>query len=95
MSFAKHEVRGRNNSIAYAPGYGRISMTNGSLQYQLENGPVILDTISRRDVADELRALNDQSSIPTDEDLQGFDEFMRASMAKEELQAMRAEDVEF
>ncbi|WP_425093448.1 hypothetical protein [Tropicimonas sp. S265A] len=92
VSFAKHEVRGRNNSIAYAPGYGRISMMNGSLQYQLENGPVILDTISRRDIADELRALNDQSSVPTDEDLESFDEFMRASMSKEELQAMRADE---
>ena len=95
VSFAKHEVRGRNNSIAYAPGYGRINMMNGSLQYQLENVPVILDTISRRDVADELRALNDQSNIPTVEDLASFDEFMRASLSKEELEAIRADSSEF
>lgn len=95
VSLAKHEVRGRRNSVAYAPGYGRINMMNGSLQYQLENGPVILDTISRRDIADELRALNDKSTIPTDEDIASFDEFMRASMSKDDIQAMRCSDADF
>lgn len=95
VSLAKHEVRGRRNSVAYAPGYGRINMMNGSLQYQLENGPVILDTISRRDIADELRALNDTSNIPTDEDIQSFDEFMQASMSKAEIEAMRGGQADF
>ena len=94
ISLAKHEVQGRSNSVAYAPGYGRINMMNGSLQYQLENGPVILDTISRRDIADELRALNDTSNIPTNEDIAFFDEFMRASMSKEELEAMRESSID-
>lgn len=89
VSFAKHEVRGKNNSVAFAPGYGRISMMNGSLQYQLENGPVILETISRRDIADELRALNDQTQIPTEQDIASFDEFMKASLSKEELDVPR------
>lgn len=89
VSLAKHEVRGKRNSVAYAPGYGRIDMMNGSLQYQLENGPVILDTISRRDIADELRALNDKSNIPTETDVESFDEFMKATMSKEELEAIR------
>ncbi len=91
VSLAKHEVRGRSGSVAYAPGYGRINMMNGSLQYQLENGPVILDTISRRDIADELRALNDTTKVPTEEDIASFDEFMRTSMSKEELVAMRGD----
>lgn len=91
ISLAKHEVRGRSNSVAYAPGYGRINMMNGSLQYQLENGPVILDTISRRDIADELRALNDTSKVPTEGDIASFDEFMRTSMSKTELEAMRGD----
>lgn len=95
VSLAKHEVRGRRNSVAYAPGYGRINMMNGSLQYQLENGPIILDTISRRDIADELRALNDKSTIPTDEDIASFDEFMRTSMSKDDIQAMRCSDADF
>ena len=95
VSLAKHEVRGKRNSVAYAPGYGRINMMNGSLQYQLENGPVILDTISRRDIADELRALNDTSTIPTEDDIASFDKFMTASMSKEELEAMRGDQTDF
>lgn len=95
ISLAKHEVRGRSNSVAYAPGYGRINMMNGSLQYQLENGPIILDTISRRDIADELRALNDASKVPTDQDIASFDEFMRTTLSKEELEAMRGGQTDF
>lgn len=95
VCLAKHEIRGRRNSIAYSPGYGRINMMNGSLQYQLENGPVILDTISRRDIADELRALNDASKVPTEEDIASFDEFMRASMSKEELESLRGDQSDF
>lgn len=95
VSLAKHEVRGKRNSVAYAPGYGRINMVNGSLQYQLESGAVILDTISRRDIADELRALCDTSNIPTEEDIASFDEFMKASMSKEELEAMRGEQTDY
>jgi hypothetical protein len=80
VSLAKHEVRGKRNSVAYSPGYGRIHMTNGSLQYQLENGPIILDTISRRDIADELRALNNPSTLPSDETNASFDAFMKTSL---------------
>lgn len=69
-------------------------MMSGSLQYQLENGAVILDTISRRDVADELRALNFQNNIPTDEELQNFDEFMRAPMSKEKLRTMQRDKMQ-
>lgn len=77
VALAKHEVRGKKNSIAYAPGYGRINQWSGSLDYQLESGRVILGNISRRDIADELRALTDRKKIPTAVDLDDFDKFMK------------------
>lgn len=77
VSLAKHEVGGNKKSTAYAPGYGRISDWCGSLEYELENNGVILDKISRRDVADELRHLSQQDTPPTDEDLASFDAFMK------------------
>jgi hypothetical protein len=77
IALAKHQVLGRKNSIAYAPGYGRINQRCGSLDYQLEIGRVILGTISRRDIADELRAISDRGKVPTDEDIASFDAFMK------------------
>lgn len=81
IALAKHEVPKQKNSIAYAPGYGRINQWCGSLEYQLEKGKVILGTISRRDIADELRALNDRTTLPTDEELAAFDAFMKLTEA--------------
>ena len=81
VALAKHEVRGNKKSIAYAPGYGRINRWCGSLDYQLENGGAIMGYISRRDIADELRAISDRSRPPTDEDLASFDEFMKGPPA--------------
>jgi hypothetical protein len=76
IALAKHEVAGEPNSVAYAPGYGRINQWCGSLDYQTEKSQVILGNISRRDIADELRALNDRSNPPTDEHIASFDAFM-------------------
>lgn len=57
MALAKHEVSGgKPKAVAYAPGYGRINMECGALEYQMSNGPMILGNISRRDIADEIRA---------------------------------------
>lgn len=79
VALAKHEVGGRKKSIAYAPGYGRINKWCGSLEYELENNGVILGTLSRRDIADELRLLVDRTNLPTDEDLESFDASMKVS----------------
>jgi len=79
VALAKHEVSGKPKSIAYAPGYGRINSWCGSLDYEIGTGSVILDTISRRDIADELRAIADRSHLPTNEDLASFDKFMKES----------------
>ena len=77
VAIAKQEIRGRKNSVAYAPGYGRINYECGSLDYQLEVGKYILGNLSRRDIADELRATSNRQSLPSDDDLASFDEFMK------------------
>src|SRR6266481_5950597 len=76
VSIAKHEVKGRKNSVALRPGYGRINQWSGSLDYELENGAYSMGYISRRDIADEIRALFD-SSPPTDTTISEFDAYMR------------------
>jgi hypothetical protein len=52
--------------------YGRINQECGSLEYQMEMGQVIVRNISRRDIADELRAVNARV-IPTEDDLRSFE----------------------
>lgn len=79
VALAKHEVKGRKNSVAYAPGYARIETWTGSLQYQLEAGQVILGTLTRREVADSIRAIRDRTNIQTREELADFDQFMKSS----------------
>lgn len=76
VAIAKHEVGGRRNSIAYFPGYGRINMHCGSLDYELENGKYIIGTISRRDVADSIRALDLEAEPPGENSLKCFDAYM-------------------
>jgi hypothetical protein len=78
VSLAKHQVSGKAKSIALNPGYGRINAWCGSLDYEMENGRVHLGTISRRDIADSLRSLSVGDEPPSDEDLQSFDEYMKA-----------------
>lgn len=77
MNLAKHEERGKKNSIAHMPGYGRINSWCGSLDYELAAGRAIFGTISRRDVAESIRALADNADPPDDETLAHFDAFMR------------------
>lgn len=77
ISLAKHEVWKKGKSPALNPGYGRINMWCGSLDYELENGLYSMGTINRRDIADEIRAFPGDDVLPTDEDIAAFDEFMR------------------
>lgn len=80
VAMAKHEVSGRAKSVALMPGYGRLNMHCGSLDYELENGRYIIGTISRRDIADEIRALDVTATPPTQEQLNEFDAFMEGRM---------------
>lgn len=77
VSLAKHEVSGKANSIAYDPGYGRINQWCGSLDYQLEQGAAILGTISRRDIAEDIRHIPASDDAPSDETIKSFDTYMR------------------
>lgn len=77
ISMAKHEVAGRKNSVALRPGYGRINQWCGSLDYELENGIVSMGYVSRRDIAEGIRALLSSDTPPTDEEIAAFDQYMR------------------
>jgi hypothetical protein len=77
ISLAKHEVRGHRDSITLHPGYGRINMWCGSLDYEIGVGNVVLDVISRRNIADALRGTSDRSNLPSDDHLKSFDTFMK------------------
>jgi hypothetical protein len=57
LTLAKHEVPRRARIYARAPGYGRIDMSNGSIYWQLDLGRNEVIVISRRELADALRAL--------------------------------------
>jgi hypothetical protein len=76
VSLAKHEVSGKAKSVASAPGYGRLNMWCGSLDYEMEAGQIILGMLNRRDIADGIRAFLDRGDIPSTETLSAFDEFM-------------------
>lgn len=77
ISIAKHEVKGHKDSVALRPGYGRINQWCGSLDYELENGAYSMGYISRRDIADGIRALLSAEKPPTDEMIAEFDAYMR------------------
>lgn len=79
VSLAKHEIKGERNSVAYAPGYGRINMWTGALDYELTTGPVSFGPLSRRDVADELRGLFD-GEAPSPESITEFDQIFQAAL---------------
>ncbi len=81
VSLAKHEVKGKRNSIALAPGHGRINQWCGSLDYELENGQYSMGYVNRRDIADDIRSLLDDQSVPTDEEIASFEEYMRGPVA--------------
>lgn len=76
VALAKHETGKRNRGIADAPGYGPINKWCGSIDYVLENTGITFETISRRDIADELRRLSNRQTVPTDNDNRSFDEAM-------------------
>lgn len=62
MTLAKHEVPRQHRMYAGAPGYGRIDMSNGSFYWQVELGDNEVTLLSRRGLADALRALAKQNN---------------------------------
>ncbi len=57
MNLAKHAAPGKDNMLARAPGYARINMVCGSLDYQVVDKDGRYTYLSRRDVADALRTV--------------------------------------
>ena len=85
MALAKHEVRGRPNMIAMAPGYARIDDWTGSLTYELSNGREIMGYISRRDISDAIRAIDHDSEPQSAEKLAEFDRFMKGQSLEQKV----------
>lgn len=77
VSLAKHEMRGLRNSIARTPGYGRINMFCGSLDFELENDQYSMGYVNRRDISDDIRALFQMDALPTDEEIGSFEAYLR------------------
>jgi len=57
MNLAKHEVPKMRGVPALAPGYGRIDLMTGSIQWQVDLGENVVDLVSRRSLADYIRSL--------------------------------------
>ena len=55
MNLAKHAAPGKDSVIPRAPGYGRINMYCGALDYELVDKDEILQIVNRRELADMLR----------------------------------------
>ncbi|HEX4005507.1 MAG TPA: hypothetical protein VHX60_05000 [Acidobacteriaceae bacterium] len=83
VALAKHEVRGRPNAIAMAPGYGRIDNWTGSLTHELSNGRDILGYISRRQISDAIRTIDHDSEPQSSTELAKFDLFMKGSSSNQ------------
>ncbi len=69
VHLAKHEMPKIKGSLAFAPGYGRIDMVNGSIYWQVLLRGNEVDLISRRDIADACRELikdKSQYMLPPD-----------------------------
>jgi hypothetical protein len=57
ITLAKHEVPKSKGLRAQAPGYARIDMTNGSLNWMILHGDGSAQIITRKELADECRHL--------------------------------------
>jgi hypothetical protein len=78
MALAKHEEPKQVNSVAFAPGYGRINIWNGAIDFELSVGRNILGTTSHRELAEGFRHMWDDAP-QTWEELAGFDAFLKGS----------------
>ena len=58
ITLAKHEDVGKPNSIPRMPGYGRINMTSGALNFEVNVKGQGMCYYNRRDVADAMKAMD-------------------------------------
>jgi hypothetical protein len=76
MSLAKHEVASVRDSVAFAPGYGRINRWCGAIDYELSWDVGVFDTVNHRDFADGLRGMW-RREPQTAQELAGFDQALK------------------
>lgn len=57
VNLAKHERPGKENKFPRAPGYGRINMWCGAMDYEIERGDGMIHFLNRRDIADAMRVI--------------------------------------
>ena len=66
VNLAKHEIPGNENQIPMAPGYGRINMYCGAMDFQINCRNGDFTVLNRRDLAEALRAVELTSSVGDD-----------------------------
>ncbi|WP_196363255.1 MULTISPECIES: hypothetical protein [Pseudomonas syringae group genomosp. 2] len=76
IALAKHEVRKRPNAMMVGSNVGYMNRECGSLEYQMNSGMMIQGNISRRDIADGVRAIP-EFAVPTADEVKSYDQFMR------------------
>jgi len=76
ISLAKYQMRKRPSAAVLAPTVGYMNRWCGSLEYQINSGQTIICNLSRRDIADGIRAIPTMTA-PSDEDLDSFETAMR------------------
>ncbi len=86
MSLAKHQMRKRPNAAVLTPTVGYMNRWCGSLEYQINSGQMIICNLSRRDIADGIRAIP-ATSVPTEDDLSCFEAAMRGLSDEERKSA--------
>lgn len=64
VALAKHEVRKRPNAMMIGSTLGYMNRKCGSLEFQMNSGMVIQGNISRREIADGIRA-TPEFTVPT------------------------------
>jgi hypothetical protein len=78
VALAKHEVSHKaKRTPAYNPGYGRLNMWCGSLEYELSTDSCVFGNISRRDISDTIRTFCNINDVPSDDDIATFDRMMK------------------
>lgn len=86
MSLAKHQMRKRPSAAVLTPTVGYMNRWSGSLEYEINSGQVVICNLSRRDIADGIRAIP-AMTVPSDEDLNSFEAAMRGP-SDDELESM-------
>lgn len=74
VQLAKYQEPG--NEKSFVRSHPMMDRETGSLNYELTRGPMILETLSRRQLADSLRGLNDME-VPSQETITAFESFRK------------------